>query len=90
MTAEDSAYGKVESLEGPVLAEGLKGILGTGRRKTTGRTALQRRQTDLIEADKEYERSYRNLLQDCLDLLPYGILPFHYNQDYSSEEDSED
>lgn len=68
MASEDAAQGQIEALERAMLSECLQGVLGTCRGETTGRAALQRRQTYLIETDQEDERSNGNLLQNRLEL----------------------
>ena len=65
VATEYTAYGKVQALDGAVLAECLKGILRACWSETARRTAFQRRYADLIESDQKHERGYRHLLQSC-------------------------
>lgn len=64
MTSQDTADGKIQALERAMLAECLKGILGTCGSETARRSALQRRQTDLIEPDKKDKGGNGDLLQN--------------------------
>ena len=74
MAPQDTTYSKVETFEWTVLTEGFKGILGTGRGETAGRTSFQRGETDLIEAYKKDKRSDGHLFQNSLDPFIFIIM----------------
>ena len=65
VAAEDTADRKIQSLDGTMFAECLKGILRACWSETARRAAFQRRYADLIESDQKHERGYGHLLQSC-------------------------
>ena len=69
VAAEDATYGKVETFERTMLAECLKGILGTCRSESARWATLKRRKADLIEPYQENERSDGYLLYDLKSLI---------------------
>ena len=75
MAAEDAADGEVEAFDGAMLAEGLKSVLGAGRREAAA-GLLQRRDADLIESYQKYEGRDQDLPDHALNFLPR---PAHFS-----------
>ena len=83
MTSQDTADGKIQALERAMLAECLEGILGTCGSETARRSALQRRQTDLIEPDKKDKGGNGDLLQNHFQTTSLFFSLCHDCTDYS-------
>ena len=66
MASKNTTDGKIQAFEGAMLAEYLKGILGTCGGETARWAAFQRRQAHLIEPDKKDKRCYGDFLQHRL------------------------
>ena len=75
MTAEDTTDGEVETFEGAVLAEGLKGVLGAGGCETAA-GLLEGGDADLVESYQKYEGRYQDLPDHALNFLH---LPVHFS-----------
>lgn len=75
MTAEDAADGEVEAFDGAVLAEGLEGVLGAGRREAAA-GLLEGGDADLIESYQKYEGQDQDLPDHALNFLH---LPAHFS-----------
>ena len=73
MTAQQTADGKIKSLERTPFAERLERILGTSRREAACRRRV-RRYALAIKCDKDNEREYRDLPHDFRELAAVSLI----------------
>lgn len=73
MTAQQTADGKIKSLERTPFAECLERILGTSRREAACRRRV-RRYALAIKCDKDNEREYRDLPHDFRELAAVSLI----------------
>ena len=73
MTAQQTADGKIKSLERTPFAERLERILGTSRREAACRRCV-RRYALAVKCDKDNEREYRDLPHDFRELAAVSLI----------------
>lgn len=73
MTAQQTADGKIKSLERTPFAERLERILGTSRREAACRRRV-RRYALAVKCDKDNEREYRDLPHDFRELAAVSLI----------------
>ncbi len=73
MTAQQTADGKIKSLERAPFAERLERILGTSRREAACRRRV-RRYALAVKCDKDNEREYRDLPHDFRELAAVSLI----------------